>query len=113
MNNSASDGHVLSADGRTLLFSSRRSGNSDIWSRDLVTARETSVLVSPAEEHLVSASADVSTFVYYVEGPGSIFLGLRQEPRRASSARAPAIWRCRMMDRSCSTSWNPITRFIT
>ena len=75
MNNSASDGQPLSQDGRTLLFCSRRGGNSDIWSRDLATGRETSVVVSPDEEHVQAASADASTFVYSVSGsPRQYFL---------------------------------------
>ncbi len=68
MNNSASDGHALSHDGKIMLFCSRRGGNSDIWSRDLVTGKETSLLVSPAEEHILTASADASSFVYWVRG---------------------------------------------
>jgi Tol biopolymer transport system component len=76
MNNSASDGLALSEDGRTLLFCSRRGGNSDIWSRDLTTGKEMSLVVSPAEEHVVAASADASTFVYYLAGsPTPVFLG--------------------------------------
>ncbi len=78
MNNSASDGQALSEDGRTLLFCSRRAGNSDIWSRDLATGRETSVVGSPAAEHVQAASADASTFVYfvdnYVDSPAQLFL---------------------------------------
>jgi Tol biopolymer transport system component len=75
MHNSASDGHALSRDGNTLLFSSRRSGNSDIWSRDLVTGKETSLLVSPTEEHIWGASADASSFVYWLRGvPAQLFL---------------------------------------
>jgi Tol biopolymer transport system component len=76
MNNSASDGHALSEDGKTLLFCSRRGDNSDIWSRDLTTGRETSLVVSPAEKHVLGASADASTFVYSVAGnPSAVFLG--------------------------------------
>jgi eukaryotic-like serine/threonine-protein kinase len=76
MNNSASDAQALSEDGRTLLFCSRRGGNCDIWSRDLATGKETSILVSPAQEHILAASADASTFVYWVAGnPVSVFLG--------------------------------------
>ena len=75
MKNSASNRHRLSRDGTTMLFNSRRAGNSDIWRRDLITGRETPLLMSLAEEHLLEASADASTFVYSVRGtPSQVFL---------------------------------------
>jgi Tol biopolymer transport system component len=43
----------ISDDGRTLAFRSRRGGNFDVFSRDLVTGQETAVMATPADDYPV------------------------------------------------------------
>jgi len=43
----------ISEDGRTLAFRSRRAGNFDVFSRDLVTGQETAVMATPADDYPV------------------------------------------------------------
>ena len=43
----------ISEDGRTLAFRSRRGGNFDVFSRDLVTGQETAVMATPADDYPV------------------------------------------------------------
>jgi hypothetical protein len=53
----------ISEDGRTLAFRSRRGGNFDVFSRDLVTGQETAVMATPADDYPV-ISPDGSRIAY-------------------------------------------------
>jgi eukaryotic-like serine/threonine-protein kinase len=54
----------LSADGKTLAFASSRSGNTDIWIKDLESGKEESLVASPAEEISPRVSPDGSLVSY-------------------------------------------------
>lgn len=56
----------LSPDGRKLAFVSFRSGNADIWMKDLASGRETALTVTPAPELLPVFSPDGSKVAYTV-----------------------------------------------
>ena len=56
---SADNAHpTISADGKTLVFVSTRTGNSDVWKRDLETGEEVQLTVNPAEEYRALLSPD-------------------------------------------------------
>ena len=56
----------LSADGRKLLFNSYRSGNWDIWSKDLTTGQEAALTSTPIQEENPRVSPDGKQVVYRV-----------------------------------------------
>jgi Tol biopolymer transport system component len=55
---------ALSSDGRLLVFASNRTGNFDIWKRDLQTAEELPVSFSPAFESIPQVTADGSSVAF-------------------------------------------------
>ncbi len=67
---------ILSADGDRLIFQSARSGNLDIWMKDLGTGREESLTSDPRPEDLPVADAAGNTVAYQVSDAGrqSIYL---------------------------------------
>ena len=70
----AFDAHnSISADGRKLVFISTRSGNPDVWIKDLASGKETAVITTPALEEQAEITADGTRVCYMVvEGsPGS------------------------------------------
>ncbi len=74
----AFDAHTsLSADGSKLAFLSTRSGNPDVWIKDLATGKETALTVTPQREEQPDFSADgtkVSYMVAAVEKKGPIYV---------------------------------------
>jgi len=56
----------LSADGKKLVFASRRSGNADIWIKDLESGKEKLLTESPAEELGPRISPDGSLVSYVI-----------------------------------------------
>src|SRR5262249_33401461 len=55
---------TVSPDGKKLAFSSRRSGNRDVWLKDLATGRETAVTNTPWPEFSRIFSPDASRLAY-------------------------------------------------
>ncbi len=65
----AFDAHTsLSADGSKLVFVSTRSGNRDVWIKDLATGKETALTVTPQPEEQPDFSADGTRVSYMVVG---------------------------------------------
>ncbi len=61
------DGYpAISADGEKLAFISARSGNRDVWTRDLKTGKEVSATATPFQELQPILSADGSKIFYWV-----------------------------------------------
>jgi serine/threonine protein kinase len=59
------DAHTsLSADGKKLVFISNRSGNRDVWLKDLITGKETALTATPVDEQQPDITAD-GTRIYY------------------------------------------------
>lgn len=58
----------ISIDGKTLTFLSTRSGNQDVWIKELEAGRVTNLTASPVEETLPLISADGSTVAYRGRG---------------------------------------------
>src|SRR4030095_1337530 len=64
--NAARDFHTsISADGRKLVFTTSRSGNLDIWIKDLESGKETPLAVSPSSKLRPIISADGSRVAYW------------------------------------------------
>jgi len=61
----------MSADGKKLAYVSRRSGNADIWIKDLESGKERQLAESPAEETMPRISPDGSLVSYAVRSAGS------------------------------------------
>ena len=59
-------GTSLSADGRRLVFVSNRSGNLDVWLKDLTTGKETALTATPVEEAGPNITADGTKVSYSV-----------------------------------------------
>src|SRR5437016_642831 len=57
---------AVSPDGKLLAFSSRRSGNRDVWLRDLASGKETPVTNPPGSKNYPSFSPDASRIAYRV-----------------------------------------------
>ena len=67
--NSAVDApNSLSADGRTLVFISTRSGNSDVWMKDLTSGAERALTASPAIKEQAEITADGTRVAYMIRG---------------------------------------------
>ena len=63
----AHDAHTsLSADGTKLVFTSVRSGNPDVWMKDLSTDKETALTVTPVSEEQPEITADGTKVCYMV-----------------------------------------------
>jgi serine/threonine protein kinase/Tol biopolymer transport system component len=63
----AFDAHnSISADGKKLVFISTRSGNADVWMKDLASGRETAVITTPALEEQPEITADGTRVCYLV-----------------------------------------------
>lgn len=61
----------VSADGKRVVFLSRRSGNSDVWLKDNDSGKETALTVTPGNETAPHVNQDGSKVVYGVGGgPG-------------------------------------------
>ena len=56
----------VSADGKTLVFISTRSGNPDVWMKDLESGKETALTATPAREEEVEITADGTRILYVV-----------------------------------------------
>jgi len=56
-----------SADGKKVAFISYRSGQRDVWIKDLETGKESSLTMSPAAEYYPTMSADGSKVAYQLE----------------------------------------------
>jgi len=57
----------LSADGRKMVFTSERSGNIDVWIRDIDSAKDTALTVSPSDEiRQTIITSDGATVAYQV-----------------------------------------------
>ena len=54
----------LSRDGKKMVFSSRRSGNNDIWMKDLETGKAAAVVTGPADVQPRKVTADGSGVIY-------------------------------------------------
>lgn len=54
----------LSADGKTLVFSSNRTGNTDVWIKDLASGRETALTATPVNEDLPKVTLDGRKVAY-------------------------------------------------
>ena len=64
---SAFDAHTsVSADGKKLVFISTRSGNPDVWMKDLVSGKETALTATPAHEEQPEITADGTRVCYMV-----------------------------------------------
>ncbi len=64
---SAHDAHTsLSADGKKLVFISTRSGNADVWLKDLTTGKETPLTATPQREEQPDITADGATISYWI-----------------------------------------------
>ncbi len=59
---------TLSADGSRMVFSSDRSGNRDLWLRDMTTGKETQVTATPEAEIRGRISPDGAKVFYEVQG---------------------------------------------
>jgi Tol biopolymer transport system component len=57
---------ALSGDGRTLAFTSRRSGNNDIWVKDLESAEETPIVTMPWDESRPALTRDARKIAYEI-----------------------------------------------
>jgi eukaryotic-like serine/threonine-protein kinase len=63
---SAFDAHTsVSADGRKLVFMSTRSGNPDVWMKDLMSGRETALTATPSHEEQPEITADGTRVCYW------------------------------------------------
>jgi hypothetical protein len=56
----------ISADGKTLVFCSNRTGNTDVWVKDLVTGREAALTATPANEDSPRITFDGAKVAYNV-----------------------------------------------
>ena len=56
----------ITPDGRAMVFNSRRSGNWDVWAKDLVTGRETALTSTPQNEENPRISPDGARIIYRV-----------------------------------------------
>jgi eukaryotic-like serine/threonine-protein kinase len=70
----ADDSPSMSADGKTLAFVSRRSGNADIWMKDLESGTEKPLTQSPDEEIAPRISPDGSLVSFARRATEDIFL---------------------------------------
>jgi len=59
---------AMSPDGRKLVFGSKRSGNWDLWVKDLASGRESALTVTPSSESSPVFSAEGSKVAYGVSG---------------------------------------------
>ncbi len=65
--NSAFDaGTSVSADGKKLVFTSTRSGNFDVWMKDLTSARESALTATPVREEQGEITRDGTRVLYMV-----------------------------------------------
>ena len=62
----------ISADGSRLVFESLRSGNRDIWLKDLSTGRETPLTASPRDETYPVIARDGSKVAYTIQENGKL-----------------------------------------
>ena len=63
----ALDAHTsLTADGKKLVFISTRSGNPDVWMKDLVSGKESALIATPTREEQPEITADGTRVCYVV-----------------------------------------------
>ncbi len=68
LTHAALDAHTsLSADGKRLVFVSNRSGNRDVWLKDLATGKERALTATPVDEEQTDMTADGSRVSYVVQ----------------------------------------------
>jgi Tol biopolymer transport system component len=87
----------LSADGRKLVFESDRSGNVDIWLRDMDTGKERPLTATPWDESHPSISADGSKVFYASQdGPNPVIhvinLGTGVSESLCDDCGMPMVW---------------------
>jgi len=86
----------VSPDGKKLAFSSRRSGNRDIWLKDLVTGKEWNLTNTPEPDFAPSFSPDSMSLIYRaVEQQNSVSYVLRLDgsvPKRVCESCFPGGW---------------------
>jgi Tol biopolymer transport system component len=63
-------GTSLSADGRRLVFVSNRSGNRDVWLKDLTTGKETALTATPVDEEAPDITPDGTKVFYFTVEDG-------------------------------------------
>ncbi len=61
-------GSSLSADGSKLVFLSTRSGNPDVWMKDLVSGRESAITTTPVNEEQPELTPDGTRISYMIRG---------------------------------------------
>ena len=78
LTHAANDAHTsLSADGKKLVFTSTRSGNPDVWMKNLTTNQETALTVTPGSEEQPEITGDGTRVCYMVaEGPKFAIYGV-------------------------------------
>jgi Tol biopolymer transport system component len=64
-------GQALSTDGKKLVYLSNKSGNRDVWIKDLLTGRQTALTTTQENEQLARLSSDGTTVGYNVISTGS------------------------------------------
>jgi serine/threonine protein kinase/Tol biopolymer transport system component len=68
LTHAANDAHTsLSADGKKLVFTSTRSGNPDVWMKNIATNQETAVTITPVSEEQPEITSDGTRICYMVE----------------------------------------------
>ncbi|HUQ90979.1 MAG TPA: protein kinase, partial [Bryobacteraceae bacterium] len=87
----------LSSDGRKLVYLSDRSGNSDVWIRDMAGGKETALTATPWDEFHGVINADGSKVVYrYRQGEKNILdilpLGRGVAERLCEGCGSPVSW---------------------
>ena len=83
----------ISADGKTLAFVSDRSGNPDVWMKNLQTGRETRLTTTPEAEEHPEISSDGSLVAYSSPSPPAPKRKIQIVPTRGGVAE-PVCERC-------------------
>jgi eukaryotic-like serine/threonine-protein kinase len=89
---------TLSADDGKLAFISNRSGNRDIWLRDMTTGKETALTATPQREQRALISPDASRVAYVVREDQKVAIyvmqvtGTRESQKICSDCGLPVSW---------------------
>jgi Tol biopolymer transport system component len=81
----------VSADGRKIMFISSRSGNSDVWVKDLETGKETALTRTPEHENWPEISRDASWFTYQLSD-GAKMVAYRRTVGEGSAPEKLCEW---------------------